>query len=116
MTILIADDDSAILRVISRCLGRWGFCVITASTGEELLSAWKKNRCQVVLSDVQMPGFLDGLGACEIIRNMNRGVRIFFMTGDAESREKIEKKGFSLAFLKPFVLEEVRAWSRILDP
>ena len=89
--------------------------MLTAKTGKELLKVWKAAHCEVVLSDIRMPGALDGIEACEAVRLADSRVRVFLMTGDPENRERAREKGFRMAFFKPFTLQDIRRWLRSLD-
>ncbi|MBI4051040.1 MAG: response regulator [Elusimicrobia bacterium] len=114
MTILVADDNPAILRLLERFLRPRGFRVFVAKTGEELLTLWKEIHCEVVLSDIQMPRVLNGIQACRVIQSEDPRVRVFLMTGSPELRETAKASGFPLAFLKPFTLDQLRKWAESL--
>ena len=111
-TILVADDYPGMRRLLSGILRREGFRVVTVSSASGLLKKWKALRCRVVLSDIEMPGELDGIQACRDIRRMAPNVKAFLMTGDSRGRERARRSGFQIAFLKPFTLEAVRRWAR----
>lgn len=116
MTILVADDNPAVLRLVSRVLRQGGFKVLTAGTGQELLNVWVRARgkCEIVLSDVQMPGALDGIQACGRIRREDPRARVFLMTGDPGHCARAAASGLKIVLQKPFDLEALRAWSRKL--
>lgn len=59
-SILLVDDEAAILRALNRLLRRAGFQVYTANSGEEALDVLSKNDIQVVLSDFRMPYMTGG--------------------------------------------------------
>lgn len=59
-TILLVDDEAAILRALNRLLRRAGFKVYTANSGEEALDILSHNDIQVVLSDFRMPYMTGG--------------------------------------------------------
>lgn len=56
-TLLLVDDEPAILRIAVRVLQRAGFEVLDAADGEEALKIWQANRDKIVLviTDVMMP-------------------------------------------------------------
>jgi two-component system sensor histidine kinase/response regulator len=66
-TILLIDDDQAVLSTFSLALGRHGFRVITASAGEEGLCLARRHFPDLVLCDVNMPG-TDGRTVLQILR------------------------------------------------
>lgn len=59
-SILLVDDEAAILRALNRLLRRAGFKVFTANSGEEALEVLSQNDIQVVLSDFRMPHMTGG--------------------------------------------------------
>ena len=62
-SILLVDDSSISLQMISRALINKGFAVETASGGEECLEMMKNRTFGLVLLDLLMPG-IDGLEVC----------------------------------------------------
>jgi signal transduction histidine kinase/CheY-like chemotaxis protein len=58
-TILVIDDDSAVRDLMSRFLGKLGFHVVAAATGEEGLRLAKRVHPLIITLDVVMPG-MDG--------------------------------------------------------
>lgn len=113
--VLVADDDPAVLRLAVRLFQKQGLPVRTASGGEQLLELWMGLRARVVLSDVQMPGRVDGIAACLSIRARDPRTRLFLMSGDPAAKERVESCGLELAFLKPFATDEFERWIRSLS-
>lgn len=58
-TVLVIDDDPEVHELLRRSLGREGYKVLTAGTGEEGLRMAKDRRPAVITLDVMMPG-VDG--------------------------------------------------------
>jgi GAF domain-containing protein/CheY-like chemotaxis protein len=58
-TVLVIDDEPAVRDLMQRFLGREGFRVVTAATGEEGLRRARELRPDTITLDVMMPG-LDG--------------------------------------------------------
>ena len=65
--ILVVDDDADLLDVVSYVLQRRQFDVLTASNGVEALEVFQRERPDLVILDVNMPG-LDGFEVCRRIR------------------------------------------------
>lgn len=59
-TVLIVDDEVAILSALRRCLRREGYRILTADTPEAALRALDESVVDLVLSDHKMPA-MDGL-------------------------------------------------------
>jgi diguanylate cyclase (GGDEF)-like protein len=68
LTILMVEDDTHLIWVVSRHLNRLGHRVIAASDGAEAWSLLQHRRVQVILSDWMMP-VMDGLELCRRIRS-----------------------------------------------
>lgn len=65
--ILVADDESHILNVVSLKLRNAGFTVVTARDGDELVELARRERPDLLITDYHMPG-RDGLAACRALR------------------------------------------------
>jgi CheY-like chemotaxis protein len=66
-TVLVADDDADILRIVELNLRLEGFEVVTARDGPDALAKAVAVRPDLVLLDVRMPG-IDGYTTCARIR------------------------------------------------
>jgi CheY-like chemotaxis protein len=66
-TILLVDDDQAILDLMAAILERKGFKVVRTTDSLAVMDMLDSMRPQLVISDLMMPG-LDGLELCEQIR------------------------------------------------
>ncbi len=76
--ILIADDDQAFRLAMSKALGRLGFPIDEASSGEEAVAALRAGAADVALLDLQL-GDLDGL---EVLRRAQGSpTRVIVVTG-----------------------------------
>lgn len=66
--ILLVDDEPDILEILSYNLSAEGYEVFTAKNGVEGVARAKKKQPHLIILDVMMPE-MDGIEACEIIRN-----------------------------------------------
>jgi two-component system, OmpR family, alkaline phosphatase synthesis response regulator PhoP len=66
-TILVADDESHILNVVSLKLRNAGFHVLTACDGQEALDIALAERPDLLITDYHMPQ-LSGLELCQRLR------------------------------------------------
>jgi CheY-like chemotaxis protein len=104
--ILVADDEPFILQYIERVLQLANYGVITAATVED---AWKileqrQSEIELVLTDIVMPGRVDGLELAEKIHQLAPGLPVLFITGalsesDPRAAVMVEKQ---LLLRKPF--------------
>jgi CheY-like chemotaxis protein len=81
-TILVVDDEEAILTVASLILGRMGFDVLKARSGEEAVAVFSRegSRISAVLLDFVMPG-MDGRETALRLRELDPAVRILIVSG-----------------------------------
>ncbi|HAB8771179.1 TPA_asm: response regulator [Listeria monocytogenes] len=100
--ILIAEDDSAILGVITAFLTEAGYQVMIAKNGIEAYHLFQKETFDLIIMDIMMPS-MDGYTLTELIRSTST-TPILMMT--ALSEEDDELKGFDLGaddyIQKPF--------------
>lgn len=66
-TILVADDEPALLRLMEFVLSRQGFTLIAATNGEDALALVRSHRPDLVVLDIMMPR-RDGYSVTEEIR------------------------------------------------
>jgi CheY-like chemotaxis protein len=65
--ILVVDDSDVALRFMANCLGRFGFEVHLAQSGEQALQRVAERHYEFVFMDVTMPG-IDGYQTCRLIK------------------------------------------------
>ncbi|MEX2316738.1 MAG: response regulator [Pirellulales bacterium] len=75
LRVLLAEDVPANQMLVCRALSRRGHTVDVARNGHEAIDLVAKQKFDVILMDVQMPG-LDGFQATAAVRSMNGGARI----------------------------------------
>ena len=85
-TILVADDEASIRRILETRLSMIGYKVLTASDCKEALKLFKDYEPDLVVLDVMMPK-LDGYGVCQELRK-DSDVPIVMLTalGDVADR------------------------------
>ena len=107
-TILVADDESLIRKLIRDFLTRDGYTVLEAQDGTQTLQMVEEHPdIALIVLDVMMPGY-DGYEVTRRIRSgeagLNPQVPIIMLTAKAEERDELE--GFSLGVdeyvTKPF--------------
>ena len=109
-TILVVEDEQAILEIITFFLEDEGYQVLQALNGEAALSLLEEARPDLIISDIRMPG-MDGFAFCEEVRaNPDFGQLPFiFLTGRDERADV--RRGMGLGaddyLTKPFEPEEL---------
>ena len=106
--ILVVDDEEPLRRLLERELGRGGYLVDTASTGEEGLAKFREQIYNVVLLDIRMPG-LDGVEMLRRMREESTIPEVIMLTGHASIESAVEcmKLGAYDYLTKPVKLEEL---------
>ena len=109
--ILLLEDERTIRSFIRINLKRKGFEVIEASSGEEALQLFEKNRdISVAVLDVMLPG-ISGFEVCSAIRRIDTEMGIIMLTAKSQEEDKIE--GFDTGaddyVTKPFSPSELIA-------
>jgi two-component system KDP operon response regulator KdpE len=109
VTILVVDDEPQIRRVMRTSLSTNGYAVIEARSGEEALEILRKERPELVLLDVNMPG-IGGLQTCREIRDQS-DVAIIMLTVRNTENDKVLAldAGADDYVAKPFSMEELFA-------
>ena len=69
---LIVEDDAMLLEVLSTFVEQRGFTVTRADRGDEAQDLWARDRHELVITDVGLPG-LDGLALCRGLRALPDG-------------------------------------------
>ena len=102
-TILVADDESHILSVVSLKLRNAGFRVLTAQDGEEALEMALHEKPDLLITDYQMP-LLSGLELCQRLRQQKASVPTIMLTARGYSLEPEEtaQNGILRILSKPF--------------
>ncbi|MHC1684453.1 MAG: response regulator transcription factor [Clostridiaceae bacterium] len=113
-TILIADDNEEILKVLKNYISKENYNVIIAHDGHEALSKFKEYNPNLILLDIMMPK-LDGLSVCKEIRKKSN-VPIIMVTAKSEDGDKILglDTGADDYIVKPFSPGEVVARIRAI--
>jgi two-component system KDP operon response regulator KdpE len=107
--ILVVDDEPQIRRVMRTTLSSQGYLITEAKTGEEALELMRKERPDLILLDVNMPG-MGGLETCREIRRASDAPIIMLTVRNAE-RDKVAAldAGADDYVVKPFGIEELLA-------
>ena len=79
--ILVIDDEKSILNLFQDVLTRFGYSVETATNGGDGIDKFDKNKFDLVITDIQMPG-IDGNEVARHIKKSRRGtVPVIGMSG-----------------------------------
>jgi len=110
--ILVADDSPFVLEIVETVLKSEGFEVITASDGIEAWDKIQKERPDIVIVDIIMPG-LNGYQICEKIKHDEelKSLPVLVLTTKAQDKdiELAQASGADLYMTKPFDPDELAA-------
>src|SRR3989440_1519939 len=108
-TIVAADDDPQLLRLVTRNLEFEEYEVVPASDGQQALEEVEAHSPDLVLLDVMMPR-MDGFTVCQRIREFST-VPIIIVTARGQDQDKV--RGLDLGaddyLTKPFNVDELLA-------
>lgn len=107
--VLIADDDKDLVEGLRWYLEAEGFTVSCASDGDSALAEFRKNRPDVVILDIMMPG-IDGIRVCEEIRRESDAYVMMLSARDGEiDKVRALSIGADDYLTKPFHVSELMA-------
>ena len=109
-TILVVEDEFLIRVMLSDYLQGCGFKVLEGSTADEALAIIEKLDVpiDVVLTDIRMPGSMDGLGLVRWIRANRPDINVIIASGEAKKADAAKELCENVAlFEKPYNLEAV---------
>ena len=108
-TILVVDDEKAIINLLRINLEKEGYSVIEANDGLEAIDIATNQKPDLILLDVMIPK-LDGLSVCKRIKNM-MNVPIIIVSAKDEELDKIVglELGADDYITKPFSVRELLA-------
>ncbi|MEU8997398.1 response regulator transcription factor [Streptomyces caniferus] len=114
-SVLLAEDDRPIRTALERALTLEGYEVTAVADGIQALAAAHRERPDVILLDVMMPG-IDGLQVCQVLRAEQDRTPILMLTARVETADRIAglDAGADDYVVKPFEVEEVFARLRAL--
>jgi PAS domain S-box-containing protein len=109
-TVLVADDEPAVLAMVGAALKKHGFSVVTARDGREAVEKFsaQPGAFFLVLLDLTMP-VLDGAHALREIRDLQPGIPLLVMSGYSQQAAlaKLRAAGRVDFLAKPFSTEEL---------
>lgn len=110
-TVLLVDDEEAILAIVGEMLELFGFKVITASNGREAVEIYKQRKDEIscVLLDLTMP-HMDGEEAFRELRQINKNVRVIISSGfnQQEVTQRFLGKGLAGFIEKPYQMKALK--------
>ena len=85
-TVLVVDDDPAVRMLVAEVLEDLGYAVVEAADGPSALKVLQSDRrIDLLVSDVGLPGGMNGRQVADAGRGMRPGLKVLFITGYAEN-------------------------------
>lgn len=88
--ILIVDDEDSMLQFLSILLAKEGYEVTVARSGREALAKAEEENYDIVVTDIKMPGEIDGLGVLAGIKKIDPSTPVVIRTAFASQKTAID--------------------------
>jgi DNA-binding response OmpR family regulator len=107
---LVVEDEPHMMRLLQFNLEKAGYSVVTAENGSKALNILKKEKVDLIITDIMMSG-IDGLELCKRIKAnpMWKNYPVIMLTAKAQLQDKVEGKkvGADSYITKPFHPKEL---------
>jgi two-component system KDP operon response regulator KdpE len=112
-TVLVVDDEAAILRTLKAGLSARGYRVVTAATGQAAIDSAALDQPDVIVLDLGLPD-IDGVDVCRRIREWS-DVPVIVLSAEGSDERKVRAldQGADDYVTKPFSMPELLARIRV---
>ena len=109
LTVLLVDDDPVVRTLLQRRLLTAGYSVTTASDGVKATKIMKEEQFDVIITDLIMPGGIDGIDLLQQIKQQWCSTEVILITGHGAIGKAVEamQKGAADYLEKPINIEEL---------
>jgi signal transduction histidine kinase/ActR/RegA family two-component response regulator len=106
--VLVVDDHADVREATSMLLEQAGFAVRSASTADEALVLLREGylKPNILLSDIVLPGTMDGVTLARKVRELLPGVHTVLATGYSDAADRARADGF-VVLQKPYETAEL---------
>lgn len=114
-TILVVEDEVLVRLMLADELRDQGYVVVEAASGDEAVALFRGGiLADLVVTDVRMPGSIDGLGVARFVREQYPNIKIIMVSGHMTAPEASEAADELLS--KPYDLRVlVQSIERLLE-
>ena len=82
--VLVVEDEDAVLKVLTETLKKAGYHINSARSGDEAMRMWDDGlRCDLLVTDIVMPGELQGTHLAQALRERHPDLPALFLSGYA---------------------------------
>ena len=103
--ILVVDDETNLLQMISQTLTKAGYSVTTSEDGKDALEKVTQSRPDIIILDIMMP-YLDGFEVLQALRRKQetRNIPVIFLTAKNNDMDIFKgwQAGVNCYLIKPF--------------
>lgn len=112
-TVLVVEDEALMRMKLAEELRDAGYLVVEASDGSEAVDILTVRRdVHVVISDIRMPGPIDGVELSRRIRSEYPAIKVVLSSGEPNAADSAAHDGF---FLKPYkvawIIRHIRSFT-----
>lgn len=109
LRVLVVDDEPAIRRTLRANLSARGYEVRAVETGEEALEEFARQRIDLVILDLMLPG-MSGIEVCEAVRTISlTPIVVLSARGEEQTKVRALDLGADDFLTKPFGIDELLA-------
>jgi two-component system cell cycle sensor histidine kinase/response regulator CckA len=110
-TVLVVDDEPEIRKLVAAMVGRLGYTVLTADSGEHALTLFRNHGqpIELLITDVIAPG-MSGPMLADKLTALQPNLKVLYISGYDNThvvRTYVVEKGHAL-LAKPFTVEALR--------
>jgi len=108
-TILVVEDEEALLNLTSDYLNHLGYKTLLAKTGHSALAILKKQKVDLLFTDIIMPGLVSGPQLANQAKKMQPRIKLLLTTGYPKNnlRGRDLKKFEPTLLVKPYKMDEL---------
>lgn len=111
--VLLVDDNEAVRATTAAFLQECGLSVVEARDAQSALTALKSTRVEAVVSDIIMPGEMDGMTLAQTLKSRWPGLPVLLVSGFSERAAEAQARGF-MVLNKPYSLPELERRLRLM--
>jgi two-component system, response regulator PdtaR len=113
VTVLVVEDEAMMRTKLAEELEDAGYLVVEASDGTEAVhSLTLRPDVKIIISDVKMPGPIDGVELCRRVRSGYPGIKVVLSSGEPHAADSTPHDGF---FVKPYrvawIIRHIRSFT-----
>jgi two-component system cell cycle sensor histidine kinase/response regulator CckA len=109
-SILVVDDEALVRSFLTSFLGRKGYKVAAADSGENALEVWKQMdpSPRLLITDLSMPK-MSGVDVAMLLKRFQPGIKVLFITGFGPELMEQATSAVTNSYhlLKPFAPDEL---------